>query len=170
MKIKRKNMRRRAAAAVGSTCLRHYALERFRSARVLSTLLRSPPRRRALHLLVFSTSSTFSPPHLLYSLVAFSTSTSRSPPPRRILHLLVFSIPVSCFPCRCRATLALLPSTPALHFPRRRSRSGTLCRRRISSFIHCRVALWIAPYAGIMLLSCCGRVSRRGGRYAGGVC
>jgi hypothetical protein len=109
-------------------------------------------RQGTLYPVAFSTPSPCPPPPCLLHLLDFSTSSS-SPLPRRVLHLLVFSIPVSYFPCRCRATLALLPSTPALHFPRRRSRSGTLCRRRISSFIRCRVALWIAPYAGIVLLS-----------------
>jgi hypothetical protein len=64
----------------GSMCQphpRHYALRWFRSAGVLSTPLRSPPRRRALHLLVFSTSSSSPPPHLLlHSGVVYSMSLS----------------------------------------------------------------------------------------------
>jgi hypothetical protein len=135
-----------------------------------STPLLSPPRRRALHLIVFSTSSA-------------------SPLPRRVLHLLVFSIPALCCPCRCRATFAGVPC-------RNRHRRGVALRMAhggeggcipaaldagvafpSSSFVswdtmpasyflvvRCRVALLVA------LVIASGQVDRRGGRYAGVRC
>ena len=81
---------------------------RFRSAGVLSTLLRSPPRRRALHPLFFSTSlfsltsssgslprrCSLHPVAVLHLHLVFSTSFSSFPPPLRLLHLL-FVEPIS---------------------------------------------------------------------------
>ena len=106
----------------GSTCRphpHHYSLRRFRSAGVLSTPLRSPPRRRYLHLLVSTTSlssSSRSPPRcyslhsslslpsiaVLHLSLVFSASLPSSPLPRHLLRFLaVFSTPALCFPCHC---------------------------------------------------------------------
>jgi hypothetical protein len=104
-KKQKRNKRCRAAAAVGfdvSTSSASLCPREVQSARVLSTPLGSPPRCRALHLLVFSTPSASPPPHLLHFLVAFSTSPSRSPPPPRLLHSgVMFSMPLSCPLCWC---------------------------------------------------------------------
>jgi hypothetical protein len=143
-----------------------------------STPLLSPPRRRlhllrALHLIVFSTSSALSTSssRVLHLLVAFSTSSSR------VLHLLVFSISASCFPCRCRATFAGVPCRhrhrhrrgvalrmahggeggciPAsldasVAFPRRRSFRGTPCRRRISSLFAVALPCWLLSLSRVV--------------------
>ena len=158
--------------------LRHYAHGRFRSARVLSTPLCSPPRCHAFHLFIISNSLSRSPPrhhsppppHLLRLLPIFSTSSLSSPLRCHIFHVivvppsLVFSASSSfhvagCCP-RCHRRFALCVTMLALHFPRRHSLCGTLCRHYISSLLFAvmlvvgcplcrdRVALIIAGVVG----------------------
>jgi hypothetical protein len=157
-----------------STSSASLALGRFRSVRVLSTPLRSPSRRRALHLLVFSTSSLSPPLHLLHFLVVFSIPSLFSPPRHcppplpRLLHSgVMFSMSLPCHlrwcSPRCRrfpllvaaldAIVVFAPwvTTPALHFPCRRSLCGTLCRRHISSLFTVALPCWLSPTPG----SCC---------------
>jgi hypothetical protein len=84
---------------------------------VLSTTLSSPPA--PLHLLIFSTSSSRSPPRrcslhpvaVFHLDLVFSTSSPSSPPPHRLLHS------GAMFSMSCRATFAVFSASSS--FPRR---------------------------------------------------
>jgi len=106
---------------------------------MLSTSSSSPIPRRVLH-----------PVAVLHLDLIFSASSPSSPPPRRLLYSgVIFSMSLWCHLRWCSprrhcftslvaaldAIVVFAPcvTTPALHFPRRRSLRGTLCRRRISS-------------------------------------
>jgi len=144
----------------------------------------SPPCRRALHLLVFSTTSSSPPPRLLLhsgivfsmSIVTIGFSASSSNCRRRValrmtrIPRLEYSMATAqcmgreggCSPAALDAiaVFSLWVTIPALHFPRRHSLCGTLCRHYISSLLFAvmlvvgcplcrdRVALIIAGVVG----------------------
>jgi hypothetical protein len=138
----------------------------------------SSPSPHLLHLLIFSTSSSRSPPprRVLHLLAAFSTSSSRSPLPPRILHSgVMFTISLSCHlrwysPRRRRFGLEYLTATVQRMAHGRRGRAVALLPSRPA--LHSLVVVrFVGHYAGVVFRCCgCRRVSRRGGRYAGGGC
>ena len=85
--------------------------------------------------------------------------------------LLLLTCPRSCCPLIIAVLCCHCCPTPVLHFPCRRSLRGTLCQHQIRSLFAVALPRW-SPMPGSSCSRCrgCRRVSRCGGRYAGGGC